>query len=104
MKVEIFENCQNKNGLKGRKWSCLNTPCNQFSLSHLSGVIKIWTSYIFQGAKPDAGRFLNFDHVEWWVGNAKMAAAHYCARFGFDYFAYKVRSRQNNQLLGGTVA
>ena len=46
----------------------------------------------FQGAKPDAGRFLNFDHVEWWVGNAKMAAAHYCARLGFDYFAYKVRS------------
>ena len=47
----------------------------------------------FQGAKPDAGRFLNFDHVEWWVGNAKMAAAHYCARLGFDYFAYKVQLR-----------
>ena len=46
-------------------------------------------SIVFQGAKPEAGRFLNFDHVEWWVGNAKMAAAHFCARFGFDYFAYK---------------
>lgn len=49
----------------------------------------IGTNYTDKGAKPEAGRFLNFDHVEWWVGNAKMAAAHFCARFGFDYFAYK---------------
>ena len=35
-------------------------------------------------------RFLKFDHVEWWVGNAKQAASHYCARFGFEPFAYQV--------------
>lgn len=38
-------------------------------------------------------RFLKFDHVEWWVGNAKQAASHYCARFGFEPFAYQVKCR-----------
>ena len=37
-------------------------------------------------------RFLKFDHVEWWVGNAKQAASHYCARFGFEPFAYQVNN------------
>ena len=46
---------------------------------------------IFQGAKPEKGRFLNFHHVEWWVGNAKQAASYYCARLGFQPFAYKVQ-------------
>jgi len=32
---------------------------------------------------------LNFHHVEWWVGNAKQAASYYCARMGFEPFAYK---------------
>ena len=35
-------------------------------------------------------RFLKFDHLEWWVGNAKQAASYYCARLGFEPFAYKV--------------
>ena len=43
----------------------------------------------FQGPKPEKGRFLAFDHVEWWVGNAKQAASHYCIRFGFSPFAYR---------------
>ena len=47
---------------------------------------------IFQGAKPEKGRFLNFHHVEWWVGNAKQAASYYCARLGFQPFAYKVKT------------
>ena len=35
-------------------------------------------------------RFLKFDHLEWWVGNAKQAASFYCARLGFEPYAYKV--------------
>ena len=50
----------------------------------------VGTTYTDKGPKPDRGRFLKFDHVEWWVGNAKQAAAHYCARFGFEPFAYQV--------------
>ena len=46
--------------------------------------------FCFQGKKPEKGRFLNFHHVEWWVGNAKQAASYYCARLGFQPFAYKV--------------
>ncbi len=48
----------------------------------------IGTTYENKGPKPDKGKFLNFDHVEWWVGNAKQAASYYCARLGFEYFAY----------------
>ena len=44
---------------------------------------------LLQGPKPEKGKFLAFDHVEWWVGNAKQAASHYCIRFGFKPFAYK---------------
>ncbi|CAH1800461.1 unnamed protein product, partial [Owenia fusiformis] len=47
------------------------------------------TSYTDKGPKPEAGKFLCFDHVTFWVGNAKQAAAHYCARLGFEPFAYQ---------------
>ena len=50
----------------------------------------IGTTYTDKGPKPERGRFLKFDHIEWWVGNAKQAASHYCARFGFEPFAYQV--------------
>ena len=43
----------------------------------------------FKGPKPEKGRFLAFDHVEWWVGNAKQAASHFCIRFGFEPYAYR---------------
>jgi hypothetical protein len=26
--------------------------------------------FLFQGPKPEKGKFLRFDHIEWWVGNA----------------------------------
>lgn len=48
----------------------------------------IGTTYENKGSKPEKGKFLNFDHIEWWVGNAKQAASHYCARGGFKYLAY----------------
>ncbi|KAH8037132.1 hypothetical protein HPB51_008814 [Rhipicephalus microplus] len=38
---------------------------------------------------PDGGRFLAFDHVTFWVGNAKQAASFYCTKMGFEYLCYK---------------
>lgn len=39
--------------------------------------------------RPDIGRFFGFDHVNFWVGNAKQAASYYTSRFGFEYYAYQ---------------
>lgn len=47
------------------------------------------TTYTNKGPKPEAGRFLNFDHITFWVGNAKQAAAYYCTKLGFEPLAYK---------------
>nr|XP_027223513.1 4-hydroxyphenylpyruvate dioxygenase-like [Penaeus vannamei] len=47
------------------------------------------TTYTDKGPKPDAGKFLHFDHLTFWVGNAKQAASYYCTRMGFEPFAYK---------------
>lgn len=33
--------------------------------------------------------FYGFDHVTFWVGNAKQAASYYCSRLGFEYEAYQ---------------
>lgn len=33
--------------------------------------------------------FIGYDHVTWYVGNAKQAAMHYCTRMGFKYVAYR---------------
>lgn len=49
----------------------------------------VGTNYTDKGPKPERGRFLRFDHIEWWVGNAKQAASYYCTRFGFEPMAYK---------------
>lgn len=47
------------------------------------------TTYTEKGAKPECGRFINFDHITFWVGNAKQAAAFYCTHMGFQPLAYK---------------
>merc|ERR1712226_112596 len=47
------------------------------------------TSYTEKGPKPETGKFLDFDHITFWVGNAKQAAAYYCARLGFEPFQYQ---------------
>ncbi|KAL3960232.1 hypothetical protein ACCO45_005349 [Purpureocillium lilacinum] len=35
------------------------------------------------------GNFTGYDHVTWWVGNAKQAAAYYTQLFGFKAVAYR---------------
>lgn len=47
------------------------------------------TTYTDKGQKPEVGRFIAFDHVRFWVGNAKQAASFYCTRFGFHPFGYR---------------
>ncbi|KAF6031295.1 hypothetical protein EB796_010383 [Bugula neritina] len=42
-----------------------------------------------KGAKPELGRIVAFDHITFWVGNAKQAAMHYCVRMGFTPFLYR---------------
>jgi len=42
-----------------------------------------------RGPKPELGNYYGFDHVHFWVGNAKQAAGWYIARMGFSPFAYK---------------
>lgn len=40
--------------------------------------------------RPEIGVFYSFDHVRFWVGNAKQAASFYCSKMGFEYVAYQV--------------
>ncbi|EER41451.1 T-cell reactive protein [Histoplasma capsulatum var. duboisii H88] len=37
----------------------------------------------------DLSRYKGYDHVHWYVGNAKQAAAYYTARMGFERIAYR---------------
>lgn len=39
--------------------------------------------------RPAIGKFFGFDHVTFWVGNAKQAATFYTTRLGFDYISYQ---------------
>lgn len=39
--------------------------------------------------RPEIGVFYGFDHVRFWVGNAKMTAAFYTSKLGFEYAAYQ---------------
>ena len=41
--------------------------------------------------QPEIGQFFGFDHIRFWVGNAKQAASFYTSRMGFEYVAYQVR-------------
>ena len=40
-------------------------------------------------APPVSLEFQAYDHVTWWVGNAKQAASYYITRMGFSYLAYQ---------------
>nr|CAB3254086.1 4-hydroxyphenylpyruvate dioxygenase [Phallusia mammillata] len=47
------------------------------------------TYYESKGGKHEKGEFKSFDHVTFWVGNAKQAADYYCTHMGFEPIAYK---------------
>lgn len=39
--------------------------------------------------RPEIGRYYGFDHLTFWVGNAKQAAGYYISKFGFSPLGYK---------------
>lgn len=39
--------------------------------------------------QPEAGKFLSFDHLTFYVGNAKQAASFYVTRMGFEPLGYQ---------------
>ncbi|XP_027005736.2 4-hydroxyphenylpyruvate dioxygenase [Tachysurus fulvidraco] len=47
------------------------------------------TSYTDKGEKHEQGKFICFDHLTFWVGNAKQAASFYCNKLGFEPLAYR---------------
>ncbi|EDV20132.1 expressed hypothetical protein [Trichoplax adhaerens] len=49
---------------------------------------KLLEGLIMTVRPPEVGKFLSFDHLTFWVGNAKQAASYYCTCFGFEPFAY----------------
>lgn len=59
--------------------------------------------YTEKGEKPEKGKFLCFDHVNFWVGNAKQAADFYCLRMGFEEVGYKGLETGSRQLASHVV-
>lgn len=47
------------------------------------------TTYTDKGPKPEGGKFLSFDHITFYVSNAKQAASFYITRMGFEPLAYQ---------------
>uniref|UniRef100_A0A6Q2X0N6 4-hydroxyphenylpyruvate dioxygenase n=1 Tax=Esox lucius TaxID=8010 RepID=A0A6Q2X0N6_ESOLU len=47
------------------------------------------TTYTDKGEKHDNAKFICFDHITFWVGNAKQAASYYCNKLGFEPLAYQ---------------
>ncbi|XP_018587287.1 4-hydroxyphenylpyruvate dioxygenase isoform X2 [Scleropages formosus] len=47
------------------------------------------TTYTDKGEKHEQGRFIRFDHITFWVGNAKQASSFYCNKMGFEPLAYR---------------
>lgn len=39
-------------------------------------------------SSSSSGKCLNFDHITFWVSNARQAASYYCLNFGFEPLAY----------------
>ncbi|XP_018057227.1 PREDICTED: 4-hydroxyphenylpyruvate dioxygenase isoform X1 [Atta colombica] len=47
------------------------------------------TSYSDKKSQPVGGKFISFDYIKFWVGNAKQAASFYRCRMGFESFGYR---------------
>ncbi len=56
------------------------------------------TEYEFSGPRPEVGRFEGFDHLNFYVSNAKQAATFYSIRYGFDVVAYSGLETKNRDM------
>jgi 4-hydroxyphenylpyruvate dioxygenase len=61
------------------------------------------TSTEASSAGPEYGAMHGFDHIHWWVGNAKMTASWYCARMGFEPVAYRGLETGSRQVVTWVV-
>jgi len=61
------------------------------------------TSYSDKGPKPDLGQYFGFDHITFWVGNAKQAAVFYTTRLGFKEVAYSGLETGNRDIASHVV-
>jgi len=50
-----------------------------------------------------SGRYHGFDHIVFWVGNAKQAASFYCTRFGFKPVAYRGLETNHRDIVSHVV-
>ncbi|KAK9759996.1 hypothetical protein K7432_016426 [Basidiobolus ranarum] len=60
------------------------------------------TSYEFKGAQQPT-TYRGFDHITFWVGNAKQAASYYVVRYGFKALAYKGLETGNRDIVSHVV-
>ncbi|KAJ3302297.1 hypothetical protein HDV03_005179 [Kappamyces sp. JEL0829] len=61
------------------------------------------TSYERTGERPEVGRYEGYDHLTFWVGNAKQAASYYVTRFGFEPMGYKGLETGHRQVVAHAV-
>ena len=48
-----------------------------------------YTSSLYDVRSPEVGDYRGYDHITWYVGNAKQAASYYVTRLGFSHVAYR---------------
>ncbi|KAI8894116.1 Glyoxalase/Bleomycin resistance protein/Dihydroxybiphenyl dioxygenase [Globomyces pollinis-pini] len=61
------------------------------------------TSYERTGPRPEVGRYEGYDHLTFWVGNAKQAASFYITRFGFEPLGYKGLETGSRQVVSYAI-
>lgn len=67
---------------------------NFYHLNDTYLIIFFIPTFVF---KPSGGKFVCFDHITFFVGNAKQAASYYTTRFGFESLAYQGLETGNRQ-------
>lgn len=58
---------------------------------------------MYASQQHEEGRFVCFDHITFWVGNAKQAASYYCNKLGFEPLAYRGLETGNRDVVSHAV-
>ncbi|KAI5858155.1 4-hydroxyphenylpyruvate dioxygenase [Tricharina praecox] len=66
-----------------------SSPPREPSILASNGQTYALSGVVSAHANPTDNSYRGYDHVHWWVGNAKQAAAYYSTLFGFRSLAYK---------------
>uniref|UniRef100_A0A3B3QJX6 4-hydroxyphenylpyruvate dioxygenase n=1 Tax=Paramormyrops kingsleyae TaxID=1676925 RepID=A0A3B3QJX6_9TELE len=59
--------------------------------------------FVLFALQHERGRFICFDHITFWVGNAKQAASFYCNKMGFEPLAYQGLETGNRDVVSHVV-